>query len=76
MAEGVRKNLQTDYSIAVTGVAGPDGGSEEKPVGTTWIAVATSEKVVSHRFHFGEHRDRNIRRAALAALNMLRQELK
>ncbi len=75
MATGVRKKLKTDYALATSGVAGPDGGSDEKPVGTTWIALATSEKVVAQKFLFGEHRGRNIRKAALAALNMLRVEL-
>ena len=73
MAEGVRIKLGVDYSIATSGIAGPDGGSEEKPVGTTWIAVSSEEKTVSKRFLFGEHRGRNIEKATLAALNMLRK---
>jgi nicotinamide-nucleotide amidase len=76
MAKGVQKRLNVDYAIAVSGIAGPTGGTDEKPVGTTWIAIATPEKTFAKRFHFGEHRGRNIRRAALAALNMLRMELK
>jgi len=72
MAISVRKNFNTDYSISVSGIAGPDGGTEEKPVGTTWIAVANKEKVISKKFTFGEHRGRNITRASLSALNMLR----
>lgn len=75
MAAGVRKNLQTDFSLAVSGIAGPDGGTAEKPVGTVWIALADKKGVLSQRFHFGEHRGRNIRRSALAALNLLRLEL-
>lgn len=75
MATGVRERLQTDYALAVSGIAGPDGGTEEKPVGTTWIAVAYEGGVKAKKFHFGPQRDRNIRRAALAALNMLRLEL-
>ena len=75
MVTGVRKLMGTDYAVATSGIAGPSGGTPEKPVGTTWIAVATPEKVVSKLFHFGEHRGRNIRRAALAALEMLRKEL-
>jgi nicotinamide-nucleotide amidase len=67
--------LKTDYALATSGIAGPDGGTEEKPVGTTWIALATPEMVVAQKFLFGEHRGRNIRKAALAALNMLRVEL-
>ncbi len=76
MATGARQRFFTDYALAVSGIAGPDGGTPEKPVGTVWIALATPESVQSQLFHFGEHRGRNIRRSALAALNMLRVELK
>ncbi len=75
MAQGAKELIKTDYAVATSGIAGPTGGTDEKPVGTTWIAVATPDKTVSKLFHFGEHRGRNIRRAALAALEMLRQEL-
>lgn len=75
MAQGIRASFGTDYALAVSGTAGPDGGSAEKPVGTTWIALATTQGVTSRKFLFGEHRQRNIRKAALAALNMLRLEL-
>ncbi len=75
MATGARNRLKTDYALATSGIAGPDGGTEEKPVGTTWIALADQDGVLSQQFHFGEHRGRNIRRSALAALNMLRLEL-
>lgn len=72
MAIGAKKRLGVDYAMAVSGIAGPDGGTDEKPVGTTWIALSGPAGVKSKIFHFGEHRGRNIRRAALAALNMLR----
>ncbi len=75
MARGVREKLGTDYSLSTSGIAGPDGGTEEKPVGTVWIALAGPDGVKSKLFHFGEHRQRNIRRSALAALDMLRLEL-
>ena len=75
MATGARERLKTDYALATSGIAGPDGGTEEKPVGTVWISLAGPDGVISQRFHFGEHRGRNIRRSALAALNMLRMEL-
>ncbi len=75
MAAGANKKFGTDYALAVSGIAGPDGGIDEKPVGTTWIALATPEAIVAKKFLFGEHRGRNIRKAALAALNMLRMEL-
>ncbi|MFZ4548124.1 MAG: competence/damage-inducible protein A [Bacteroidales bacterium] len=72
MAEGIRSRFETDYAIAVSGIAGPGGGTDGKPVGTTWIAVATPTETIAKKFLFGEHRGRNIRRASLAALNMLR----
>lgn len=75
MAEGIRTRFSTDYSIAVSGIAGPAGGTAEKPVGTTWIAVATPTETISRKFLFGEHRGRNIRKASVAALNMLRSKL-
>ena len=73
MAEAVRKKFDTDYGIATSGVAGPTGGSREKPVGTVWIAVSSPDKCRSMHFLFGEHRQRNIERSSLAALNMLRK---
>ncbi|MDZ7743623.1 MAG: competence/damage-inducible protein A [Bacteroidota bacterium] len=75
MAEGIKQKFKTNYAIATSGIAGPSGGSEEKPVGTTWIAIATPEKVFARKFQFGEHRGRNIRKTAVQALNMLRKEL-
>lgn len=75
MALEVRKKMKTDYSIATSGVAGPDGGSEEKPVGFVWIAVASKDGVVSKSFNFENDRGRNIQRASIAALNMLRLEI-
>ncbi len=75
MAEGVRKKFRTDYAIATSGIAGPDGGTEEKPVGTTWIAIATPNKTIAYHYLFGEHRERNIRKTALTTLNLLRKEL-
>jgi nicotinamide-nucleotide amidase len=68
--------FETDYSIAVSGIAGPSGGTLEKPVGTVWIAVATPTRIVTREFHFGDFgRDRVIQSSAIAALNMLRLEL-
>ncbi|MBE9481830.1 MAG: competence/damage-inducible protein A [Bacteroidetes bacterium] len=76
MALGVQQKFKTDYAIATSGIAGPDGGTEKKPVGTTWIAIATpGKKVIAKKYLFGEQRGRNIRKAALTALNMLRKEL-
>lgn len=75
MAAGGCEKLKSDYCLAVSGIAGPDGGTPEKPVGTVWIALASKKGVKSQLFHFSEHRGRNIRRSALTALNMLRIEL-
>jgi nicotinamide-nucleotide amidase len=73
MALHIRKKFGTHYSVAVTGIAGPGGGSDEKPVGTVWIAVASEKGMVSEKFRFGNSRERNIRKAADTALNMLRK---
>jgi nicotinamide-nucleotide amidase len=75
MAEGVRKRSGSDFGLATTGVAGPGGGSAEKPVGTVWIAVAGPQGSKAKRYHFGNHRQRNIRRSALMALDRLRKEV-
>jgi nicotinamide-nucleotide amidase len=72
MAVGVRKVFNTSFGIATSGIAGPGGGSEEKPVGTTWIALASPNKVTSAKYLFGDNRERNIIRASLTALNLLR----
>jgi len=76
MALNARRLMGTDFAIATSGIAGPDGGTPEKPVGTVWIAVAGTEFVVSKVFNFGDHRERNIIRSSQAALNMLRLILK
>jgi len=72
MAVGARAVLDTDYSISTTGIAGPDGGSDEKPVGTVWIAVAGSRGVISEKFTFKHNRERTIIRSTQTALNLLR----
>jgi nicotinamide-nucleotide amidase len=75
MADGIRKKFNTDYAIATSGIAGPEGGTTEKPVGTTWIAIANPLRTVAYRYLFGEERERNIRKTALQALNLLRKDL-
>lgn len=71
MARGAINNFNTDYAIAVSGIAGPDGGSIDKPVGTVWIAVANKEKTIAKKFTFNNKRILNIERSAIAALNLL-----
>lgn len=71
MAQGVVKALGVDYAVATSGIAGPDGGSVEKPVGTVWIAVASKVAVKSHCFRFGIDREQNIQRSVSNALLML-----
>lgn len=73
MAVGARKALNADYALATTGIAGPDGGTPEKPVGTVWIAVAGPSGVVSEKFIFRHNRERNIIRSTQTALNLLRK---
>ena len=62
MASGALRHSKADYSIAVTGVAGPGGGSDDKPVGTVWIALASAEQMVARRYQFDG--DRQAVRAA------------
>ena len=70
MAEGVRALLHTDYAIATSGIAGPTGGTPDKPVGTVWIAWATPDGTQTQCFHFGAAREREqiTRRAVTEAL--------
>ena len=73
MVKGAIQLLDTDFAIATSGIMGPGGGSPEKPVGTTWIAVASRQKVVTQQFNFRFDRLRNIDLAAASALNLLRK---
>jgi nicotinamide-nucleotide amidase len=75
MARAIRARYKTDYSISASGIAGPGGGTADKPVGTVWIAIATPDKIISEKFLFGNNRERNIQKTANAALNMLKKEL-
>lgn len=75
MAEGVRKVFNAGYSLATSGIAGPGGGTDEKPVGTVWIAVSGPQKTVTEKYIFGDNRERNIIRSSQTALQMLRRML-
>jgi len=75
LAENVRKEFGTDAGISVSGVAGPSGGSKEKPVGTVWIGYSDHEKTVAKRFNFTKDRMLNIQYTTMAALNMIRINL-
>ena len=75
MAIGVRRNLNTQYGLATSGIAGPTGGTPEKPVGTIWIATAGPNGVKSKKLNLGYSRERNIHVTSLSVLNMLRLEL-
>nr|WP_321355872.1 competence/damage-inducible protein A [uncultured Draconibacterium sp.] len=74
MVEGVKCVMKADYAVATTGIAGPTGGTEEKPVGTVWIAVSGPEKTLVKKYTFvGDQRDRNIVRSGQTALQLLRR---
>lgn len=75
MAEGGRKALGVDWCIATSGIAGPDGGTDEKPVGLVWIAVSGPDGTEAKEFRFGNRRDTNIHKSGMAGLNMLRKKL-
>jgi nicotinamide-nucleotide amidase len=73
MATGVKTLIKTDYAIAVSGIMGPGGGTEQKPVGTIWVAVAGNSKTTSQMFSLRYDRKRNIENTSILALNMLRK---
>ncbi|REE02079.1 competence/damage-inducible protein A [Marinoscillum furvescens] len=72
MAKNIRAQFNTEVGLAISGIAGPDGGTEEKPVGTVWIAYSDSQKTTAKKFNFSKSRVLNIKLSALSALNMFR----
>jgi nicotinamide-nucleotide amidase len=75
MAQNIRKKMNTDYGISTSGIAGPDGGTEEKPVGTVWVAVCSKNKTKTKLLHLGKHRLNNIRISAIWAMGILIKEI-
>jgi nicotinamide-nucleotide amidase len=75
MAAGARKLFNTEFAIATSGIAGPDGGTEAKPVGTLWMAVASGKGIVTEKRMFGNDRISNIKRFSMAALNLVRLQI-
>lgn len=75
MSEGVRQRLGTTYGVAASGIAGPDGGSEEKPVGTIWIACAGPSGTVTQKLQLGKFREQNIQYTGIYLLNLLRKQI-
>lgn len=75
MAAGARKHLGTTYALATSGIAGPDGGTDEKPVGTIWIALAHPNGVIARKLTQGGTRIQNIHLSSLTAINLLRRYL-
>ena len=75
MATNVLQKFNADYSISISGVAGPSGGTPEKPVGFVWMAIASKSGADAFSFQFGDNRQRNITMTATTALNLLRKKL-
>ena len=75
MVRGAVAALGCDVAVATSGVAGPGGGTEAKPVGTIWVAAGSPERVVTRLLHLGRDRETNIERASTAALDLLRRWL-
>jgi nicotinamide-nucleotide amidase len=76
MAQGARTNCNADYALAITGIAGPTGGSKEKPVGTVYIAVASEESTEASRFNFNRDREQIRHRSVVKACEILWRRLK
>lgn len=75
MAAGVRKKFGTEVGVSISGIAGPGGGSAEKPVGTVWMAYSDAQGTIAKKITLGGERDLNIKISAVYLLNMVRQSL-
>ncbi|UCE23508.1 MAG: competence/damage-inducible protein A [Candidatus Zixiibacteriota bacterium] len=75
MATGCRQRFECDYALSITGIAGPEGGTDEKPVGTTYIGLASAHTAFARKFSFGRNRESNRARASYAALELLRRDI-
>lgn len=75
MARGARRLMGTDYAVAVTGIAGPTGGTADKPVGTVWMAIDSESGLITEKQIFADNRQINISRSSYGALNLLRKQI-
>ncbi|MBS4027755.1 MAG: competence/damage-inducible protein A [Ignavibacteriales bacterium] len=75
MAMGIRKISQTTFGLSITGIAGPTGGSAEKPVGLVWLGYSSAKEIFALQYYFGDGRKEIKERATLAALNLLRKKI-
>jgi len=75
MVQGALKTLGSDVALSISGIAGPGGGTPEKPVGTVWMAVGNQDKIITRKLSIGKNRAKNIEYSAVQALNLLRQFL-